>query len=121
MVKITGPTNEELKQIIGELKKGSSVNDVELWRRIADDLSKPSRQRREVNLSRLNRFTKDNETIVVPGKVLGSGVINHGIIVAAFSFSTAAKQGIESAKGKCITIEELFKKNPKGTGVKLIG
>ncbi|MBI3033527.1 50S ribosomal protein L18e, partial [Candidatus Woesearchaeota archaeon] len=34
----TGPTNEQLKQLITELKKKAYSDNIMLWRRIADDL-----------------------------------------------------------------------------------
>ncbi|MBW2978528.1 50S ribosomal protein L18e [Candidatus Woesearchaeota archaeon] len=120
-MKRTGPTNEQMNTLIYELKKESTSQKVKIWKRIAEDLEKPTRKRRIVNLSRINRSTKANETIVVPGKVLGSGTLKHGLTVAAFSFSQSAKKIIEQAKGKYITINELLKNNPKGKDVRIIG
>lgn len=120
-MKHTGPTNQYLQELISELRKESSMQSADVWSRIAADLSKPTRQRRIVNLSRINRFTKPNETIIVPGKVLGSGALNHSLVVAAYSFSDSAKERIKEAKGKCITIKELVKQNPKGKDVRIIG
>jgi large subunit ribosomal protein L18e len=120
-MKKTGPTNENLKQLIQELRKESSSQKAKIWKRIANDLSKSSRQRRIVNVSKLNRHVKKDETIIVPGKVLGSGALNHSVTVAAFSFSESAKKIIIDAKGKCITIPELMKTNPTGKNVRIIG
>ncbi len=117
----TGPTNEHLKDLVSDLKRHSYNQEAKIWKRVASDLEKSTRNRRVINLSRLNRFTKANETIVVPGKVLGSGSIEHSIIIAAFAFSGSAKQQIEKAKGKCLTIKELTKQNPKGKDVRVIG
>jgi large subunit ribosomal protein L18e len=114
-------TNNDLKLLISELRKVSSVEEVALWKRIATDLSKPTRQRRAVNLSRINKFTKENDVVVVPGKVLSVGDIDHKLEIAAYQFSEAAKNKIESAKGKVITLPELLKSNPKGKGIKIIG
>ena len=71
----SGPQNEKLKQLITVLKERDYSEKVPLFRRIAKDLEKPSRQRRVVNLSNLNRHTKEGEMIVVPGKVLADGVL----------------------------------------------
>lgn len=117
----TGTTNPQLRQLIQELRKESSTQKAGIWSRIAEDLSKPTRKRRIVNLSRINRSTKPNETIIVPGKVLGAGIIDHSVVVAAFSFSNAAKERIEQAKGKCLSIADLVRKNPKGKDVRIIG
>ncbi len=117
----TGPTNVYLQSLIQELKKASAIQKVGLWVRIADDLSASTRQRRVVNLSRINRYTKVNETVVVPGKVLGSGNLDHSVVVAAWNFSSDAKAQIEKAKGKCLSIADLIKQNPKGKDVRIIG
>jgi large subunit ribosomal protein L18e len=111
--------NENMQMLIQELKKKSIDDSTKIWKRLAVDLERPTRIRRVVNLSRINRFTKENETIIVPGKVLASGEINHKIIVAAFNFSEQAKQKIEEKKGQCITIQEAMDKNPKG--MRIIG
>lgn len=110
-----------MKQLIQELRKESTSQKANIWKRIANDLSKPARQRRIVNVSNLNRHTQKDETIVVPGKVLGSGSLNHSITIAAFSFSDSAKKIITDAKGKCLTIQELLKTNPQGKNVRIIG
>lgn len=107
--------------LIADLKSASHSQKAPLWTRLAKELARPSRQRRVVNLSRLNRFTQANEIIVVPGKVLGSGTLNHSLTVAAQSFSGSAKTAIEQAKGKAITINELLKQSPKGQKVRIIG
>jgi large subunit ribosomal protein L18e len=57
---------------------------------------------------------------VVPGKVLASGALDHGVTVASFEASAQAKAKIEAAKSKYITIQELMEKNPKGSKVKII-
>ncbi len=121
MTKRTGSSNEHLRALITELRTQGALNNVQLWRRIADDLEKPSRQRREVNVSRIDRCTEANDIVVVPGKVLGTGNIAHQVTVGAFAFSETAKESIENAKGKCVSIQELLKKNLKGQKVKIIG
>jgi large subunit ribosomal protein L18e len=41
--------------------------------------------------------------------------------VAAAFFSAEAKQKIEAAKGKALTINELLKHNPEGKKVRIMG
>ena len=53
------------------------------------------------NLYKLNKFTKDNEVVIVPGKVLAVGDIDHPITVAAFTFSGSAQEKINKV-GKTI-------------------
>ncbi len=117
----TGPTNEELSRLISELRKASAVQKVGLWKRIAFDLEKPTRNRRVVNLTRIDKNSNKNELVVVPGKVLGAGEITKGVIVAAWQFSGQAKEKIIKAKGDCMSIEELLAKKPKLSEVRIIG
>lgn len=114
-------TNPELVELICFLKKQSRENKVKVWRDIAKRLAKPRRQGVAVNLSRLNRYTQKNDVVIVPGKVLGAGELAHPVTVAAFSFSKVAREKITATKGKCLSFDELIKKNPKGSNIKIIG
>lgn len=113
-------TNPELANLIRVLRKKSRENEAKIWRDLARRLCTFRRRRASVNVSRLNRYAKQRETVVVPGKVLGAGKIDHSVRVAAFAFSDQARFKILKAKGKCLSISDLVKKNPKGTGVKII-
>ena len=121
MGKRTGPTNPLLKDLIHELRKRSNEQSVNLWRRIASDLERPTRQRRIVNLSRIDRYTKENETIVVPGKVLGTGFLGHKLTISAYQFSDQAKQKIMETGSKIIPLAELSKEKPDGKRIKILG
>ncbi|MEM1539489.1 MAG: 50S ribosomal protein L18e [Candidatus Bathyarchaeia archaeon] len=114
-------TNPQLIELIRFLKKCGRENKAEIWRALAKHLAKSRRKRVVVNVSRLNRHTLKNDVVAVPGKVLGSGELDHPITVAAFAFSEKAEEKIKKAKGKCLSLMELAKKNPKGSGVKIIG
>jgi large subunit ribosomal protein L18e len=120
-MKKANPTNPELIDMIRLLKKTSRENDVRIWRKMAEYLSRTRRRRIAVNLSRINRYTKGGETVAVPGKVLAAGAVDHSVTVTAFAFSEKAMAKIRNAKGKCLTFSELIKKNPKGSNVKIIG
>ena len=117
----TKTPNPALIGLIHLLKKQGNENKAKIWRDIAEDLSRPSRKRVAVNVSHLNRHTKKNENVVVPGKVLGSGEIDHSITVSAFAFSEKGRAKIEAAKGKCLPFADFIKKNPKGSNVRIIG
>lgn len=114
-------TNPNLIRLLYILRKAAIKNKAAVWRVIAEYLSKPRRKRIAVNLSRINRYTQEGDVVVVPGKVLGSGVLTHPVTIAAFAFSRQARQKIISVKGKCLSIPELIELNPKGSNVKIIG
>ncbi len=96
-------------------------NPGKVWKVIAERITSPRQNLGEVNISRINRATKANEVVVVPGKVLGYGSIDHKVVIGAISFSKSAKEKIENAKGECLTLEELAKKYPDGKNVRILG
>jgi len=114
-------TNPEIVELIQFLRKQGRENNAEIWRDIAERLAKPRKNRPAVNLSRLNRHTQENEVVVIPGKVLSSGEINHSVTVAALAFSEKAKEKINAANGKCLSFTELVNNNPKGSKITMIG
>jgi len=113
-------TNPRLAKLIETLKARSREENVPIWRSVAERLERPVRHYAEVNISNINRNTSKNETVLVPGKVLGAGALDHPVTVAALSFSLSAKDKITSAKGKCTLIEKLIEENPSGKGVRII-
>jgi len=88
-----------------------------IWAALAEALASSRKNRSEINFDKINMLTKAKDTIVVAGKVLGNGVIDHEITIACFKISNSAKEKIEKTKGRIITIKELVEKNPKGTHV----
>ena len=112
-------TNPELMVVVHSLRK-QAQNDAPIWRDVAERLASSRRSRVAVNLSRLNRYTKAKDSVVVPGKVLGAGSLEHSVSVAAFSFSDQARVKISKAKSKCLSILELLESNPKGSNVRIL-
>jgi len=113
-------SNPNLIKLIDELLVASAKNEAKVWKDIAERVAKPRRLHAEVNISKIERYAKDNETIVVPGKVLGSGKISKQVTVAALNFSESAKRKIEEVGGRCLTIMQLLEKNPKGNNIRIM-
>lgn len=113
--------NNQVESLVTTLKTLASKQERPLWKRVAVEIQKPTRHKREVNVYRLERYAKDGEVILVPGKVLGSGNLSKKITVAALQFSDSAKAKIQSNKGSAITIDELMKKHPDGKGIRIMG
>jgi large subunit ribosomal protein L18e len=116
----TGPTNYMLRMTIDELRKAASRNKAPIWKYVAEILSKSSRSRVAVNLSKISRYALEGEVIVVPGKVLGAGMLNKKVTIAAAHFSKAAIEKIERSGSRHIHILDLIKENPRGSGVRVI-
>ena len=119
-LKAKGRTDPNKTTLIRTLKKAAAKNDTKIWSLLASEMSKSNRRRTTVNISHLNRISSPGEILLIPGKVLGAGIIDHGLEVAAESFSEEAQKKITDAGGQCLTIEELIKKNPKGSQIRII-
>jgi large subunit ribosomal protein L18e len=113
-------TNPRLIRLISDLKSASRDNEVPLWRDIAKRLEKPRRNYAAINLSKINRHTKSEDIVLVAGKVLGTGDLDHSVTVAALGFSGQAMSKITASGGKCLDIELLVREHPKGTGIKIL-
>ena len=114
-------TNPNLVKLIDDLLKASAENKAKVWKDLAERLAKPLRNYAEVNVGKIDRYVKENEIAVVPGKVLGSGEITKPITVAAWRFSESARRKIESAGGRTLSIWDLLKENPSGKNVRIMG
>lgn len=112
--------NPERRRLIEKLKLEGRGKKVNLWVRIAEELSKGRKNRRETNIWKINKYCKDGEFVLIPGKVLGYGNLEHKVNVVAFKFSKSAKEKIKSAGGEVISIEELLRRNPTGSKVKIL-
>jgi large subunit ribosomal protein L18e len=119
-MKETKSTNPELIALIRLLKKQSREKQAAIWHDVAEDLSKSRSGRTAVNLSQINRHTKRSDIIVVPGKILGTGNLNHALTIAAFGLSGKAEEKLRAVKAKYLSIPELIEKNPTGANVKII-
>jgi large subunit ribosomal protein L18e len=119
-MKITGRTDPNKRSLIESIKKAGSKHDAQIWKRLGSELSKANRKRVSVNLSHINRISNAGDTIVVPGKVLGAGTLNHKISIAAESFSESAREKIALSGGQCLSYYELIENNPTGKDVRFL-
>jgi large subunit ribosomal protein L18e len=116
----SGSTDPNTRALINALRRASTKNEVKIWRRVAELISRPARKRAAVNVGKIGRYTNAGDIVVVPGKVLGSGLLPHKVTVAALNASATARSIIVGAGGSLITINELLDEHPKGTGVTII-
>lgn len=114
-------TNPTLISLIQELKKKARENEAHIWKDIAIRLEKPSRNWPIVNLDRIDRHIKENETALIPGKVLSPGKLTKKVSISAFSFSDKSVEKIKKAGSKTLSIQELMKTNPKGKDIRILG
>ena len=107
-------TNKELIQSIINAKKNKE------WLEVAGIISTPKRKRININLEKIDKESKEGETILVPGKVLSQGEINKKIKIVALGFSKKAREKLSKSKIGISSINEEIKKNPGAKGIKIL-
>ena len=113
--------NTMIDTTIWTLRSSFKKNKAPIWRALEEELAGPRANRREINVRRLAQITKADEVVVVPGKVLGTGSLDHKLTVCAFSISESAAKKVIDSGGRVLTFEDLIKKHPDGKGVRIIG
>jgi large subunit ribosomal protein L18e len=111
--------NPETRALIDELKQAGLK--VPAWKAVAKGLNRPNRKKHEVDLLRLEKHAKKGENVVVPGTVLGTGRLSKPLEIAALRFSGKAREKVEKAGGKCMSISDALKQNPDAKKVRIMG
>lgn len=119
LVRLTRKTNPRTVSLILTLKDKANIDSAPIWKDVAKRLEMPTRDYAAVNISKINRHTAENDVLLIPGKVLGAGLLDHPVTVAAFTFSESAAEKITGAGGKCLSLEEIMEANPKGSGIRI--
>ena len=114
-------TNQTVLTMVKDLRTASAKNKAPIWSKIAEMAQKPGIAQRIINVKKISTVTKENDVIVVPGKVLGTGNISHKITICSFSISTSAARKVLASGGKIISYSEMISKFPTGKGVRIIG
>jgi large subunit ribosomal protein L18e len=113
-------SNPILRQAAVMLERAAKKQEAPIWDEASRLLSGETKNRVEVNIGRISRIAAEGEALFVPGKVLGTGVVDKKVTVGAFSFSESARSKLQSVGGSALTIEQFLKKYPKGSGVRLV-
>ena len=118
--KKTEKVNPQFQLLIEKLKAYGREHQADVWKEVARRLEAPSSNYAKVNLSRLNRHTNSGDVVIIPGKVLGAGSIDHPISVGALNFSANARLKLLAASGTVMTIDEILDGFPKGSNVRVM-
>lgn len=113
--------SESQSSTIMALHKNLKKEKFPIWKMLINELSRSRSNRREVNVSNLASVTEANDIVIVPGKILGLGNINHKLTVWSSSISEGAARKIIRAGGKLVSLETIMNKYPSGKGVRIIG
>ncbi len=120
MSKPVRKSNADLLSLIVDLKDHGRSTGSAIWRDTATRLESSRKNWAEPNLSHISRHSDKNETVLVPGKVLGSGEMGGSQTIAAYTFSKGARTKIEASGGRTLIIRELMDENPNGKGVRIL-
>jgi len=113
-------SSTELSDMIRFLKVKERENKAKIWAVAADQLSRPRRARAVLNVTHVSRSTKPDSLVLIPGKLLGSGAINHRVVIGAFEYSAAAREKVERAGGQCMALKDFVTHYPKGSNVTIM-
>lgn len=111
--------NPVRKKAVARLERHARQEDAAVYQKAADELSRSNRDRATVNISKIERVADDGDTVLVPGKVLGSGRLTTDVDVAALQFSDGAREAVDE-QGTTYYLQELLDDNPSGDEVRLV-
>lgn len=112
--------NIYLIKLIRELKKEYRKTNRRIYLRIAELLSRTRKNRVEVNLKKIDKYSEDGEIIIVPGKVLGVGNINKKIKLYAYKYSFNAMEKLRKNEIQFGYIEDILEKGLEKGKIKII-
>ncbi len=90
------------------------------WVEIAGMISRSRKKQASINLSDINKQTKEGENVLIPGKVLSQGEINKKIKVVALNFSEKAKEKLKNSGCEFSDILKEIKSNPEAKDLKIL-
>lgn len=113
--------NPELRRTLIELRRAAKVHEAPVWAAVAEKLARPRHQHAPLNVGRLEQLAASKAmAFVVPGKLLAQGRLTKPVTVAAFHYSEEAREKVHRAGGTAVTILELVKTHPNGSGVHIL-
>ena len=121
-----GKSNTKIKR---QIKKKTNVVLVETinqarkhrgWKNVVDILTGPTRNYSMLNLSEIDKKTKEGDTVIVLGKVLSKGELTKKVRICALSFSEKALEKLKKTKSENVSVLQEIKINPKAEGIKIL-
>jgi len=113
--------NPILKETLTKLGKVAETSNETFWLPIIETVSSSSSRRPVVNVGKISKYTKEHDLVLVPGKVLGDGLIDHAVVVGALFASKSAGEKIRAVGGSVLSLVEFAEKYGDGSKVMVIG
>lgn len=79
-----------------------------LWKGVYGKVAVPARRSVSVGIYKISKYSKENDFVVVPGKVLGTGKLAHKVRIAAVDYSESAEKALRDSGSSIIGIKELY-------------
>lgn len=98
----------DVREWLAALEKARQDKRKPVYDRIHELVAVPSRRRVSVDVYKISSSTKEGDTVVVPGKVLGVGAMSHSVSIAALGFSASALKSLKDANCRIITIKDVL-------------
>jgi large subunit ribosomal protein L18e len=103
------------------LAKHARVTKKNFWEDASEGVLASRKNRPVVSIDTISKNSKDGTKIVVPGKVLASGSIDHKVTVAALCFSEGARKKIAASGGQCMSLSDFMESSKDVKGVLVLG
>ncbi|MCL4389002.1 MAG: 50S ribosomal protein L18e [Candidatus Marsarchaeota archaeon] len=87
----------EVKEWLSFASSASGGGKAKIWGRVAELVAVPARSRTAVNIYKINKHTKEGSNVIVPGKVLSAGKMDHKIRIAALEYSKGAAKRLSES------------------------
>ena len=113
--------NPIIKETLEKLEKVYKEKNETFWSSIAEMISRSNSRRPIVNVGKISQLTKENDVVLIPGKILGDGLVDHSVTVGALFMSKSACKKITTAGGSMLNLVEFAEKYPDGSGVIVMG
>ncbi len=104
--RIENPTALEWFSVIAETREKDRSNKI--YENLAKLLNK--RNSIKVNLWKLSKHSKEGDYLIVPGKVLGVGSLDHKINICAIDFSESALEQLRKSNSTVMKIQDAISK-----------
>jgi large subunit ribosomal protein L18e len=78
------------------------------WKNVYKKVAVPARSSASVDINKIGKYSKENDLVVVPGKVLGKGKMAHKVQISAIEYSESAEKALRDSGCKIIGIKELY-------------
>jgi large subunit ribosomal protein L18e len=100
---------QDLRDWLAKLHGASKEDHYKgLWRRVLKLSEVPARSRKSVNLYKINKYSVAGDNIIVPGKVLGEGMMDHKISITAMEYSAKALSNLRASQCKVRKLDEIL-------------